>query len=62
MENSAFDDAKVETTGDAMECKVDGRCNRKSDAYSSFSMIAAQQTLVYASQTEGVTLFEIGLS
>ena len=61
MENSARDDAKVETTGDAMESKsMDAATERAMP--SSFSMIAAQQTLVYASQTEGVTLFEMGLS
>lgn len=62
MENSARDEAKVESTSGSMESEAMDQASERS-MVSSFSLdIAAQQTLVYASQTEGVTLFEIGLA
>lgn len=61
MQNSARDDAKVETTSGALEKEsMDAATERAMP--SNFSMTAAQQTLVYASQIEGVTLFKMGLA
>ena len=61
MQNSARDEAKVETTSGTMEAESRDAATERAMP-SSFSLIAAQQTLVYASQTEGLTLFEMGLA
>ena len=62
LENSSHDEAKMETTSGSMETEAMDSSTERA-MVDSFSMdIAAQQTLIYASQLEGVTLFEIGLS
>lgn len=61
MDNRAQDEVKIESKSDAMEAEM---ANEESAVMSTRAVFdaAAQQTLVYESQLEGVTLFEVGLS
>ncbi|MEK4699122.1 hypothetical protein MKX47_05955 [Solibacillus sp. FSL R7-0668] len=60
MDNRAHDEVKIESKSEAMEAEM---ANDESAVMSTRAVFdaAAQQTLVYESQLEGVTLFEVGL-
>ncbi|MCH7321171.1 hypothetical protein LZ480_04635 [Solibacillus sp. MA9] len=63
MENSARDEAEMKSTSDAMEAKMADQSEESSLMTTrAFVNATTQQTLVYESQLEGVTLFEMGLS